>query len=145
MYGSATFAIVLSSACISVAIIAHILMMRRCDFSDLASEADGATAATLMVGSEQLGEGAPVFGVDFNRGAHAGSERRIVMISVDLHSDGDALYHFHPVAARILRGQQRKFGTASGADAFDRTGPATARISVDPQADRIADLYPCQV
>src|SRR5579871_3836762 len=111
---------VLSSACISVAIIAHTLMMRRCEPSAAMSPAFGFGSDEAGMALEQTHGPAPVLGVDVDEGAHAGAQRRIVGLALEPDLHGDALHDLHPVAARILRGQQRELGAARGADAFDR-------------------------
>src|SRR5947207_1819072 len=114
---------VLSSTCISVAIIAQTVMMPRCETSDAAADGAGGGPVAALMGSEEVGERAPMLGVDVDDDAHAGAQRRIVGLAVDPHLHGNALHDLHPVAARILRRQQREFGAAGGADAFDRPRP----------------------
>src|SRR5471032_3590490 len=132
---------VLSSACISVAIIAHTLMIKRCAPSASKSpDLDFGTAAALMA-SEKVGERAPVLGVDVDVYTHTGAERRIIGLALNLHPHADALHDLHPIAARILRRQQRELGTARGADALDRSRPGTVMIRVDINVHLIADPH----
>src|SRR3984893_5004060 len=122
---------VLSSACISVAIIAHTLMMKRCEPSASRSPDLGLGTAAALMASEYVGERAPVFGVDVDVHAHAGAQRRIVGLALDLPPHADALHDLHPIAARVLRRQQRELGAARGADALDRSRPGAVGIRVD--------------
>ena len=57
---------------------------------------------------------------------------------VDAHPHRNALDDLDPIAAGILRGQQRKFLSRSRTDAFDRAVPGDVGIGIDRDGNRLA-------
>src|SRR6266702_5038939 len=112
--------------------------------------AEGAGRASLGRGdhhtiSEQLGQRAPVRGIDVDGDAHAGAQDRIVRLAVDADAHRDALDYLDPIAARVLRRQDRELGAARRADALDGAGPYPARVGIDEDPDRIAGFHMSEV
>src|SRR5262245_20704850 len=123
MDGSATLAMVPSSACMMVAIITTMVISRR------RRRTAGSTIATIGSGlgggrrarrreAERLGEvreqaadRAAVAGIDLDRRAHADAQRRIALAAGHGDAHGDALHDLDPVAGGILRRQHGELRT----------------------------------
>src|SRR5487761_353160 len=102
MCGRATLAIVVSSDCMRVASITQRVMPPRWGVLGLSSSA-------IPVPSSENGPAARVAGMDADLDTHPGAQRRqITVAGVDGHPQRDPLHDLHPVAARVLRGQQRE-------------------------------------
>src|SRR5580658_9520693 len=67
-----------------------------------------------------------MFGVHARFHTHARGQRHAV-VAVDGKPDRQTLHHFHPVARRILRRQEREAGTGARAGTEDMAGEAAAR------------------
>src|SRR5580700_9935307 len=80
---------------------------------------------------EQLGKRAVMAGIDLDRDAHAGAELKLFRLRIDANPHRNALAHLHPVAARVLRRQDREFRAGGGSDARHGAGPDMAGIAVD--------------
>ena len=77
-------------------------------------------------------------GVDIDLDAHPGPQRRKVLVArVDTHAHRNTLDDFHPIAAGILRWQQRKLLRRRRADAFNRAAPFRIRIGIHRHRDRL--------
>src|SRR5260370_24543792 len=119
---------VLSSACIRVATMAQTVTMPRWATADLC----GCVAAKAMARrSEQLGQRAPVPGIDVDGAAHAGAQDRIVRLAIDADAHRDALDDLDPITARVLRRPERQLGAPRRADALHGALPHPARIGID--------------
>src|SRR4051812_13376083 len=102
MYGSATFAIVVSSACMIVASITQIVIAPR--LPDGAPPGLMVSAfAPLAEHAREIVERARAAGCDFDFCAHARTQWMVGVLRVDLHAHGDALHRFHPIARGVLR------------------------------------------
>src|SRR5260370_4975214 len=100
MLGSATLAMVPSSACMIVAIMTTTVSQRR----------RRSASASIVRPSQpdhlqQIAERAPVAGVDLDGRAHAHAKRRIAFLADDRGADGNPLYDLDPVARCVLRRQ----------------------------------------
>src|SRR5438093_1076486 len=100
MLGSATLAMVPSSACMIVAIITTTVSQRR-RRSASASIVRPSQADHL----QQVAERAPVACVDLDGRAHAHAQRRIAFLADDGGADRDTLHDLDPVARGVLRRQ----------------------------------------
>src|SRR5690349_13850012 len=105
MLGSATFAIVPSSACMIVAIMTTTTSQRRRRRS-LASIGSALEADGL----EQVADGAAVARVDLDGRAHADPERWGALGALHRAAQRDALHHLDPVAGGVLRRQHGELG-----------------------------------
>src|SRR5476651_1901599 len=103
MSGSATLAMVPSSACMIVAIITTTVSQRR------RRSASGSIRRSEPDALPQLAQRTPVAGVDLEGRAHADAQRRIALLADDRGAERDALHDFHPVARGVLRRQHREF------------------------------------
>src|SRR6202040_388597 len=90
---------------------------------------------------EQLGQRAAMAGIDLNRDAHAGAQLKLFRLRIDTNPHRNALADLDPVAARVLRRQDRKFRACGGSDALHLAGPDMAGIAVDPDFRPIAGLH----
>src|SRR5262249_38464662 len=106
------------------------LSQRHREQAELASRASR-NSVIIAARSEQLGERAPVTGVDVDGDAHAGAQDRVLRLAVDADAHRDPLHDLDPIAARVLRRQDRELGAARRADALDRAAPNPARIAID--------------
>ena len=79
--------------------------------------------------------------IDFNYGAHAGTQRRLIRAIKQLELDRDALDDLDPVASRILWRQQREFRAGRHADALHFGAPDMGRVAVDLNDRILANLY----
>src|SRR5579864_511522 len=70
-------------------------------------------------------------GRDAELHAHADTQRRLAGDVVDADAERNALDDLDPVAAAVLRRQQREARSRRRADAVDRTGPFLAGIAID--------------
>src|SRR5882724_4485588 len=110
MYGSAMLAIVVSSACMTVARITHTVI-----------------AAGFVPG------------IDIDLDAHPRAQRWPVLVAgVEANAHRDTLHDFHPVAARVLRRQEREFLRRGRADALNGPVPFRIRIRVHRHRDRLS-------
>src|SRR6188508_804068 len=127
MFGSATFAIVVSITCISVASmidttssvrragsgvvfcssIEGLLLAGASSACSVARGDRGVTRARAPQASEHRVLGA---GVDAHLCAHAGAQGRTLARVLEREPHRDALHDLHPVAGGILRRQQRELG-----------------------------------
>src|SRR4029078_5290387 len=127
MYGSATLAIVVSSACMIVAVMAQIVTMFR---RRPGTAADGAPVVIALFvvlvryrrrHAEQGRQRAAMVGVDRGIDAHAGlqfANKLVVLVEIDSHRD--ALHYLDEIARRILRRQDRELRAGAGRERPDR-------------------------
>src|SRR5690348_4846928 len=109
MCGSATLAMVVSSDCMRVASITQRVMPPRLGVLGLSSSA-------IAAPSSENGPAAGMAGVNTDLHAHPGAQRgQIAVAGIDGHAQRDALHDLHPVAARVLRRQQRELLRRRGA------------------------------
>src|SRR6202040_4262259 len=90
---------------------------------------------------EQLGQRAAMAGIDLNRDAHAGPQLKLFRLRIDADPHRNALADLDPVAARVLRRQDREFRTGSWSDARHGAGPDMAGIAIDPDFRPVAGLH----
>src|SRR5438105_3139946 len=124
---------VVSSACMMVAVMAQIVTMfrRRPGTIRLALGPDiGSVLVSVFVlvfvlarrrrQSEQAGERAPMAGVDGGVDAHAGLELAHVLVGlVEIDADRHALHHLDEIAGGILRRQDRELRSGAGRERAD--------------------------
>ena len=87
--------------------------------------------------------GAP--GVDRNVRAHAGAQAGHVLIGVETEAQRDALHHFHPIAAGVLRRQDRELRARARSDRADASAPFPLRERIDRHRRGQAHLHIGQV
>src|SRR5271156_6428401 len=106
MYGSATLAMVVSSACISVARITQAVIARRLPPPVTVSKF---TAPPLKKRGQEVGHPPRMSGIDIDLGAHSCTQRRHVPVAyVYTYAELDPLHDFDPVTAGVLCGQKRE-------------------------------------
>ena len=154
MLGSATLAIVVSSTCMIVASMietvisplfatagaapaAVVALIARVSYSVAATAVPPRPTADSAAVSE-VRQAADVAGVDLDRGAHAGAQRRHVLAGIELDADRHALHDLDPVAGGVLRRQQRELRAGAGADRGDGALERPLAVGVDRQAHRLA-------
>src|SRR6476661_7226863 len=105
---------VVSSACMMVAVMAQIVTMLR-RRPGTATGAAAALMALVLFGrdrrreAEQTGERAAMAGVDGGIGAHAGLQLADVFVmAVEIDSHRHALHHLDEIAGGVLRRQDRE-------------------------------------
>jgi hypothetical protein len=109
--------------------------------------AERPAAITAPVGApeqcrQDLGQAAPMPGVDVDLDAHSGAQRRPALVAgVETNAQRDALHDLHPVAAGVLRGQQRELLRRRRADALDGAVPFQVRIGVHRHRDRLPGTH----
>src|SRR6187200_859126 len=116
MYGSATLAMVVSSACMIVAVMAQIVTMFRRRPGTAADGAPGVVMALIVVlvrhrrrHAEQGRQRAAVVGVDRGVDAHAGFELAdVLVVLVEIDPYRNALHHLDEIARCVLRRQDRE-------------------------------------
>src|SRR3954469_12682750 len=135
MLGSATLAMVPSSACMIVAIMTTTVSQRR-RRSWWASIRPPLEADAL----ENVAERAAVAGVDLNRRAHADTQRRRALGALHGSAQRDALHHLDPVAGRVLRRQHGELRAGRRGERCHLAGAFHVGIGVDRDGDRLA--YP---
>src|SRR5260370_2116379 len=129
---------VLSSACIRVATMAQTVTMPRWATADLC----GCVAAKAIARrSEQLGQRAPVPGIDVDGDAHAGAQDRIVRLAIDADAHRDALDDLDPITARVLRRQDRELRPAPRPDPLPAAPPHPPLIGL-PSAPHRTPRHP---
>src|SRR6202022_5009854 len=115
---------VVSSACMMVAVMAQIVTM----FRRRPGTAMGAAAAVVMsvlCGSrrrkaEQGRERATMAGVDRGVGAHAGFQLLdVAVVAVEIDPHRHTLHHLDEVAGGVLRRQDRELRAGAGAERTD--------------------------
>src|SRR3984893_13463317 len=117
---------VVSSACMMVAVMAQIVTM----FRRRPGTATGAAAAVLMAlvlfgrrrrrEAEQGGKRTAMAGVDRGVGAHAGFQLAdIFVIVVEIDPHRHPLHHLDEIAGGVLRRQDRKLRPGAGAQRTD--------------------------
>src|SRR3954453_6591446 len=150
MYGNATLAIVVSSACMMVAVMAQIVTMfrRRPGTIKWALGPDiGSVPVSVFVRifvlargrrqAEQAGERAPVAGVDGGVDAHAGLQLAHVFVGlVEIDANRHALHHLDEIAAGVLRWQNRELRAGAGRERADLALEEMARKGIDLERDR---------
>src|SRR5262249_6025608 len=141
IYGNATLAMVVSSACMSVARTVQIVTIRRWLPLDSFMLAGMVTLPRL----EQVGKTTPVPGIDFDGGAHASPERRRFWIHIDPNSHRDPLHDLDPVTARVLCRKDRKFGACCWRYRLHRAGPNVVGIGINVNFGAIAGFDMGQV
>ena len=78
-------------------------------------------------GGQEVRQATRMTGVDIDFDAHAGAQRRQALVAgIDAHAHRDALHDFHPVAAGVLRRQQRELLRRRRADALDGAVPSAS-------------------
>src|SRR5579862_2379313 len=149
MCGSATFAMVVSSACrIDASITETVTSPRWAGAGSLAPSV--AELLTLLGGrrahglagiaaSAEAEEATLILRIDRHRHAQPGAQRRRLL--VELESDRQSLNDLHPVAGRILGGQDRELRSGAGADADDARTQGAPRIGVDLHARRLPGAH----
>src|SRR6478752_8508992 len=136
MLGSATLAIVPSSACMIVAIMTTtVSQRRRRSWSAVIGPPLEADAL------EKVGEGAAVAGVDLDGRAHADSQRRRTFGALYRGAQRDALHDLDPVASRVLRRQHGELRAGRRGERGDLPAALHVGIGVDPDGDRLADPH----
>src|SRR5437773_12104120 len=119
MYGSATLAMVVSSACMMVAVMAQIVtMFRRSPGTMLDGAAVAVIATSVLVvirirrcrrEAEQAGKRAAMIGVDRRVDAHAGFQLADeFVVAVEINPHRHALHHLDEIASGVLRRQDRE-------------------------------------
>src|SRR4029079_18623583 len=116
MCGSATLAMVVSSACMMVAVMAQIVTMFRRRPGTAADDGPGVAMALIVVlvcrrqrQNEPRRKRAAMIGVDRGVDAHAGlqlTDELVVPVEIDPHRN--ALHHLDEIARRVLWRQDRK-------------------------------------
>ena len=117
---------VVSSACMMVAVMAQIVTMFRRRPGTAAGDGPGvgmagyscSWLATAGDEAEQAGQRAAMVGVDRGVDAHAGlqlADELVVLVEIDPHRD--ALHHLDEIAGRVLRRQDRELRAGAGARA----------------------------
>src|SRR5512143_2685271 len=138
MCGSATLAIVVSSACMMVASITDTVMRPRW----------GAWGAATLTGRSSEGDAEQVAampGVDFDHGAQSRTQLGHARARVEPDPDRHALGDLHPVARGVLRRDDRELGAGGGTQALDLSGPGLVGIGVDANGRRLARVDVGQV
>src|SRR5690606_15136491 len=119
-------AIVVSNACMMVAIMAQATMLGR------TRSISGDIVIVRALASRARN--------DAHIGAHARAQHRIVRGAVDADADRNALDDLDPVAAGVLRRKQRELRAGAGADGVERAGEGVAGIGVDRDLGLLAGL-----
>src|SRR5712672_862365 len=88
----------------------------------------------------ETGKSAGMPGVDIHLHAHADAQRWLAGCIIDEDAHRNALDDLDPVAAGILRRQQRKARGGCRTYALDRSGPSLARIGIDVDRDFLFGL-----
>src|ERR1700733_2956906 len=84
--------------------------------------------------------------IDIDLDTHAGAQRRQFLVAgIDAHAHRHALHDLHPIAAGILRRQQREFLRRRGTDALHGAVPDGVRISINRHRDRLPGLHISQL
>src|SRR5579863_1328270 len=116
MRGSATLAMVLSSACMIEASITEPVMSPRCCTPPVAAAFTNSVSRGFcrrgIVGTKHM----PAMpGIDLYRRAQPAVQRVRGIGAVELDAHRQALHHLYPVAGRVFRRQHRKLRTRSRA------------------------------
>ncbi len=77
-------------------------------------------------------------GVELDRGAHAGPQRRIVTVHLDGDTHGDALHHLDPVAGGVLGRDDGELRAGRLAEAFHRPVPLVVGVGIHVDRHRLA-------
>ena len=80
---------------------------------------------------QEIGKAALMAGIDAELDAHADAQLRLAGRIGDADPHRNPLHHLDPVAAGVLRRQQREARRRRRADAVDRAGPLLSGIGVD--------------
>src|SRR5512139_538029 len=131
MCGSATLAMVMSSACMIVASMTDTVTKPRCVLAGLA-------AVMGCVSERETQQSAAMAGVDFHPGTEACTQLRHSRLGIELDSQRDPLGDLDPVAGGVLRRDDRELGAGGRAQAFDHALPGGIGIGVDTDGDRLA-------
>src|SRR5215831_9918467 len=124
MWGSATLAIVLSSACISVAIMVQPITSVRWRVVN----ESGFAGADISV---EIGKLARVPGIDVDGHAHSGSDHLDVFTGIEGDANGKPLYDLDPIRARVLRRQDGEGRVCGRRDRDHASLPYLPGIAVD--------------
>src|SRR4029079_16534230 len=112
MYGSATLATVVSSACMMVAVIAQTVSRLRRAPADIPPARRIISVGRLFSVGQPAEPGFALAGVDLDVSAHSGAQASQRRVGVELDPQRHALHHLDPVAAGVLRRQDP--GTGGG-------------------------------
>src|SRR5262245_44864053 len=111
---------VVSSACMMVAVMAQIVTMFRRMPGTAALPAGPDMASVLVLvcrrrKTEQSGQRALMAGIDGGIDAHARLQLRdVFVVLIEIDPDRHALHHLDEIAGRVLRRQDRKLRTRAG-------------------------------
>src|SRR4051812_29280352 len=143
MLGSATLAIVPSSACMIVAIMTTtVSQRRRRSWSrSMVRLFRSGRRRSQTDALQQVAERAPVAGVDLDGGAHADPERRIALAALHRRAHRDALHDLDPVAGGVLRRQHGELRAGRLGERGDLAAALHVGIGVDGDGDRLADPH----
>src|SRR5258705_9022803 len=125
---------VLSSACMSVAIMAQTVTIVR-----LGDEA--ALLGVVMIAmadSPQLGERPVVSRIYSDIGAHAGTQGGIAIPARNSDANRNSLHDLDPVATGVLRRKNGELGPAGGRNRLDLPAPRLSWIGIDADLDVFA-------
>ena len=152
--GSATLAIVVSSTCMIVASMIETVISPLLATAGTAGAAAAEAAALIRAGAATAGwppspSAASVRATTFGRPrAWPVSTSTLALMpvrsggrswpSVELHPERHALHHLDPVAAGVLRRQQRELRAGAGADRADLALERAVGIGVERHLDRLA-------
>src|SRR5215208_6127757 len=138
---------VVSSACMMVAVMAQIVTMFRRRPGTATDDAPGVAMAlvVLLVGyrrrqAEQGGQRAAMVGVDRGVDAHAGlqlADELVVLVEIDPHRN--ALHHLDEIARGVLRRQDRELRAGAGRERADRALERMIGEGIDLERDGLAD------
>src|SRR3954451_5385754 len=139
---------VVSSACMMVAVMAQIVTMFRRRPGTIRAGLDSAIGLVLVLifvlargrrQAEQTGERALVAGVDGGVNAHAGLQLAYVFVGlVEIDADRHALHHLDEIAAGVLRRQDRELRAGTGRERADLALEDMVRKRVDLERDRLS-------
>src|SRR3954469_13166154 len=144
MEGSATLAMVVSSACMMVAVMAQIVTMFRRRPGTIRAGLDSAIGSVLVLTggrrqAEQAGERALVAGVDGGIDAHAGLQLPHIFVGlVEIDPDRHTLHHLDEVAGGVLRRQDRELRAGARRERADLALEDVVRERVDLERDGLA-------
>src|SRR5579885_2532535 len=85
----------------------------------------------LLLGCGREERDAAVAGVDFDIHAHAGAQQAGVLVLVEGDAHGHALHHFDPVPGGVLRRQNGELRAGAGTHGYDMTGEGMIGETVD--------------
>src|SRR3954454_21174678 len=161
MCGSATLAMVVSSTCISMPRMTPIVtrawasgpswwcwglgaVAAAIDYCPSSPGGEGGWVAPLAMLPTRDPPARAIARVDADVGREAG-DHRPAGIAVDRDPNRHPLPHLDPIAARILRRQNRELRAGAGTDAGDVANDVEAGIGVDLDPGALADIHVAEV